>query len=82
MFGKLTLQNVLDLYNVYGAGTNDERAIAKGVPIDLLESFQAFGRAKGFKLRYRFRGPRMGRLNGQAHCLKQDAITFAVYNRR
>lgn len=67
-----------------------ETSLFKNVPIaEYTPEFRAMIRqmVQGREMRYLFRGPRpksSGRFSGtrQSYCLKQDAVTFAVYIRR
>lgn len=65
-----------------------EYSLYKKIPMNEYnrETMKAIREMVGKSLRVRFRGPRpkhFGRsnMNRQATCLKQDAVTFAVYYR-
>lgn len=55
------------------------QSLSKGHPISTLDAVRADYRARGIKIRVRFRGPRRDLM--RQTCLKQDARTFAVYPR-
>ncbi len=60
-----------------------ETSIYKGIPISKLKEFQKIMRDAKCSVQIRFRGPRKHRfdswVNKSGHCLKKDAVSFAVY---
>lgn len=52
-------------------------SIAYHVPMEYLELLQEAMRVAGIKNRVRFRGPRFA----NRHTLKEDAVSFSVYNK-
>jgi hypothetical protein len=72
---------------------NHEAALLKGIPMEMEYVVRGILKAHGIKHRIKFRGPRRtgwyttndkqvyyrGRATAQATCLKEDAVTFSVY---
>jgi len=65
------------LYTLYRSPSNT--SVFKGVPISMREKVLAYYKACGWKVKLRYRGPRIH--GSQSTCVLQDATTFAVYIR-
>lgn len=72
----------LDVLEQYSS-PEDESSVIKGVPVHLLdyvrEQFRRAGYLDGRRFRVHFRGPRYDLSRG--YCRRQDAHSFAVYER-
>jgi len=63
---------------------DDRTSILHGIPIQYKNEILKLFREYGFKVKIRYRGPRVhnvnrGRINNRSSCLMGDATTFTVY---
>lgn len=65
------------LHTLYRSPSNT--SLFKGVPIAMRERVLKYYKACGWKVKLRYRGPRVH--GTQSCCVLQDATTFAVYMR-
>jgi hypothetical protein len=79
---KVRTFHVLD--TLYRSPSNT--SLFKGVPIEMRERVLAYYKSMGWKVKLRYRGPRVHNTfrnpyTNQSSCLMKDAKTFAVYMR-
>ena len=77
------MHDLMQYFSLYqsGAGRN---SMLHQVPMRHLSQVRLLFAKSGIKVKVRFRGPRAHRASRTAHtrastCLKDDAVTFAVY---